>query len=54
MWDNRSINEIEDFQMWDHPFIDIGENIPETHNTAYSVVDLDDPVIIDIGEMLFH
>ena len=54
MWDNRSINEIEDFQMWNHPVIDIGENIPETHNLAYSVVDLDDPEIIDLGEMLFH
>ena len=54
MWDNRSINDIENFQMWEHPFIEIGEDIPETHNLAYSVVDLDDPEIIDIGDMLFH
>ena len=53
MWDNRSRNEIERLPMWDHPFIDIGQDIPATHNLAYSIVDLDDPQIIDIGYMLF-
>ena len=54
MWDNRSKSEIEDLPMWDHPFIDIGQDIPATHNLANSIVELDNPQIIDIGEMLFH
>ena len=40
--------------MWDHPFIDIGKDIPATHHLAFSIVELDDPQIKDIGEILLY
>ena len=41
-------------QMWDHPIIDLEDPIPGNQPTALSVVELNDPNIIDVGEAILN
>ena len=52
MWDEMSIDEIEGQEIWEHDFIDIEDIIPRNQLIAYSVVELKDPGIIDVGEAI--
>ena len=52
MWDEMSIDEIKGQNIWEHGFIDIKDKIPRNQLLAYSVVELKDPGIIDVGEAI--
>ena len=52
MWDEMSIDEIKGQNIWEHDFIDIQDPIPRNQLLAYSVVELKDPGIIDVGEAI--
>ena len=51
MWDDTAMGKIKSLELWDHPFVKIGEHIPATHNLAFVIVEVDDPRIRDIGEV---
>ena len=51
MWDHMTIDDIKLLEMWDQPFVNIGHTIPATRNLAFSVIEVDDPQIYDIGEV---
>ena len=52
MWDEMSIDEIKGQNIWEHGFIDIQDPIPRNQLLAYSIVELKDPGIIDVGEAI--
>lgn len=51
MWDTIAIDKIKSLEMWDHPFVEIRDNIPATHNLVFIVIEVDNPRIRDIGEV---
>lgn len=54
IWDAMSIREIEELPMWEHPIIDLEDPITGNHPTAHSVVEINDPNIIDVGEAILN
>ena len=52
MWDNIVIDEIRSLEMWNHPFVKMGEHIIATHTLACIVIEVDDPRIHAIEAVL--